>query len=122
MINVHNFCKLLPLAAEFFIRKMKTRKFELMLMRGVKVYSVLTVHGLWISFLLEIELTLKKFMTKGSMGVCLRFILEIHSILHYALLANFFIFLLFQRLSPRKILTLTCPDKSEIHTHVDKRQ
>ena len=89
MINVHNFCKLLPLA-EFFIRKMKTRKFELMLMRGVKVYSVLTVHGLWISFLLEIELTLKKFMIKGSMGVCLRFILEIHSILHYALLSNFF--------------------------------
>ena len=33
MINVSNFCKLLPLA-EFFIRNMKTRKFELMLMRA----------------------------------------------------------------------------------------
>ena len=95
MINVHNFCKLLPLA-EFFIRKMKTRKFELMLMRGVKVYSVLTIHGIWIFFLLEIELMLQKFMIKGSMGVCMFMLIqEIHTISPYALLANFFIFLLF---------------------------
>ena len=61
VINENNFCKLLPLA-EFFIRNMKTRKFELMLMRGVSrlissprtnIFHTLLVcrlHWFWIDY------------------------------------------------------------------------